>query len=89
MINLFNIFRKHRKHKEPEQYIEQDTICDKCKYLDECLKAGGLVEVTLDIDTRPHYIFGRGYICEGERKYKAPEIQRYCNEDGIDIGVFL
>lgn len=55
-VVLFMIFGddKTGKTKENEytEYIEKDTKCDRCKFLNEC---SATADVTLLSDTRPHY----------------------------------
>ena len=75
----FEVCRKHKREIEdindtcndykkykPKPYVEKDTVCDKCKYLKDCI--GELMKITTILDSRSHYISGRGYTCKAERK---------------------
>lgn len=59
-------FRKFRR----KPYVEKDTKCDKCKLLQECISAGNVVETTLDVDERRHYIMGLGVLCKEKHGVK-------------------
>lgn len=48
---------------KPKTYIEQDTECDKCYKLNECIDKGYLLNATVEMDARQHYIKGRNCIC--------------------------
>ena len=37
-------------------HVEQDTICDNCNALDECIGDGSVVDITTIFDERSHYI---------------------------------
>ena len=56
--------KKIPKLKYIEPYIEKDTECDKCEYLDECKKESIVVEYTRYEDTRSHYIVSLGNCCK-------------------------
>ena len=60
-MRFFNIFK--RKIEPAESYVEKDTECDKCYKLNQCIKNGYVVNSTYSLDTREHYIKGRGCVC--------------------------
>lgn len=43
-------FKKYRKRK----YIEEDTECDKCEYLSQCMEKGDYIDCTEISDMRSH-----------------------------------
>lgn len=45
-------------------YVEKNTKCDECKLLQECISTGNVVETTLDIDERRHFVIGLGVMCK-------------------------
>lgn len=49
-----------RKTDEVEPYVEKDTKCDKCEYLQECIAEGKVIDCRNFEDTRSHYIKGLG-----------------------------
>lgn len=64
---------------KPEPYVEKFTRCDKCQRLGECKIANKLVEVTLTLDTRRHYIPNIGVVCpERGNKIKATKEEENC-----------
>lgn len=58
---------KDFKEYKPRKYREKDTKCDKCKYLQECIDEGKVIDCRNIEDTRSHYIKGLGsYVkCDG------------------------
>ena len=44
-------------------YVEKDTECDKCYKKKDCIEKGYLLNSTTNLDTREHYIKGRGCVC--------------------------
>ena len=59
---LERIFK--RKEVPSEQYVEKDTKCDKCQYLQECIDNGYVVNCGRPFDERNHYIAGLGSHCK-------------------------
>ena len=58
---LYNfLIRTKVKTIAPKQYVEKDTKCDKCEYLQECISNGSVVNCRSFDDTRDRYIKGRG-----------------------------
>lgn len=53
-----------RKKVAPAPRIEEDTKCDKCEYLQECMDEGEVIDCRTFEDTRSHYIVGRGVRCK-------------------------
>lgn len=49
-----------RKADEVKPYVEKDTKCDKCEYLQECIAEGKVIDYRNFEDTRSHYIKGLG-----------------------------
>ena len=49
-----------RKTDEVEPYVEKDTKCDKCEYLQERIAEGKVIDCRNFEDTRSHYIKGLG-----------------------------
>lgn len=49
-----------RKTDEEKPYVEKDTKCDKCEYLQECIGKGNVVYCSMSSDEREHYIRGMG-----------------------------
>ena len=49
-----------RKADEVKPYVEKDTKCDKCEYLQECIAEGKVIDCRNFEDTRSHYIKGLG-----------------------------
>lgn len=45
-------------------YVEEDTKCDSCEYLNECIDARNVLDCTYSMDTRKHYIHGIGTYCK-------------------------
>ena len=50
-----------KKRPKPIPYKEKDTECDLCEQKAKCLENGLLLDSTISIDTRRHYI--RGLCC--------------------------
>lgn len=73
-MQFWKIFEKLFKRKEKwipmPPYVEEDTKCDKCEYLQECIDNGKVLDCRTFDDSRSHYIKGRG--C-------------YAKCDGVDI----
>lgn len=61
-MGFWKIFEKlfKRKTDEVEPYVEKDTKCDKCEYLQECIAEGKVIDCRSLEDTRSHYIKGLG-----------------------------
>lgn len=59
---LEKIFK--RKTEEVKPYVEKDTKCDKCEYLQECIDKGNVVYCSMSCDYREHYIAGIGAHCK-------------------------
>lgn len=61
-MGFWKIFEKlfKRKTDEVEPYVEKDTKCDKCEYLQECIAEGKVIDCRNIEDTRSHYIKGLG-----------------------------
>lgn len=49
---------------KPRKYIEEYTMCDKCKYFKECKEY--LIECNTKLDNFNHYINGRGHFCKND-----------------------
>lgn len=49
-----------RKTDEEKPYVEKDTKCDKCEYLQECIGKGNVVYCSMSSDEREHYVRGIG-----------------------------
>lgn len=52
------LFKRESGNAQP--YIEIDTKCDKCQYLQECIDKGNVVYCSMYYDKREHYIRGIG-----------------------------
>ena len=52
-------FKKHRQRK----YVEKDTECDKCEFLEQCKDDGYVINCTFSGCDREHYIRGLGSNC--------------------------
>ena len=59
---LERIFK--RKEVPSEPYVEKDTKCDKCQYLQECIENGHVLNCMTFMDEREHYIVGLGSHCK-------------------------
>lgn len=55
---------KNFKEYKPRKYKEKDTKCDKCRYLEKCIKKYNVIDCTTTQDTRQHYIVGRCCNCK-------------------------
>lgn len=70
-MKFLEIFKKAFKRKEKwipmPPYVEEDTKCDKCEYLQECIDNGNVVDCRTFYDLRSHYIKGCGSFakCDG------------------------
>lgn len=62
---ILNIIKRFFKKKEIEYkpYIEHDTECDKCGFLEQCKNDGYVMDCTIYEDAREHYIRGIGSNC--------------------------
>lgn len=60
-MNLFNLIfkRKRKKTKTEFVYIEKNTECDVCKFLEKCKPK--LINITTGYDTGEHYMKGLGF----------------------------
>lgn len=74
---IFNKCRKHKilsfllpfkcKHFEkPQPYVEKFTKCDKCEYLNDCIKNSKVVDTSTCEDNYNHYVCGLGCNCKKE-----------------------
>lgn len=65
-MGFLKIFEKlfKRKTEEVRPYIEKDTKCDKCEYLQECIVNGHVINCMTFMDKREHYIVGIGAHCK-------------------------
>lgn len=52
-----NDFKEYR----PRKPKEQDTECDKCEYLKNCIEKGNYIDCTTSYGTRRHYECSRLY----------------------------
>lgn len=52
-------FKKYRQRK----YVEKDTDCDKCEFLEQCKNDGYVINCTSFEDSREHYMRGLGSNC--------------------------
>jgi hypothetical protein len=94
-----SIFKKSKK--QDEKYVlykEQDTECDNCKYLNDCIINGGVFDNTLLADSRTHYGRSLRYtnsFCKAEKemmllaadKIRAESECEFCKD--IPIGLPL
>lgn len=44
---------------KPKPYKEKDTKCDKCELLAGCINDGLVIDCTIELDNKHHYIVGR------------------------------
>ena len=49
---------KDFKEYKPKPYVEKDTECDKCDFLQECKSIKNIIDCTTVNDTRSHYVGG-------------------------------
>lgn len=65
-MKFWEMFEKIFKRKEvpSEPYVEKDTKCDKCQYLQECIENGYVLNCSRTLDERNHYIVGLGSHCK-------------------------
>ena len=56
------LFKREAEKAQP--YIEKDTKCDKCQYLQECIENGYVLNYMTFMDEREHYIVGLGSHCK-------------------------
>lgn len=70
---LKNICPDFKEYK-PRRYVERDTKCDKCEFLSECEENGYVLNRTVEMDNRQHFIPGMGANCKkemgGQSKWK-------------------
>lgn len=62
----FPIRCPHFKKYIPKPYVEKDTECDKCQYVQWCAENGYVINSTTGFDTREHFIHGRSCKCRKE-----------------------
>lgn len=62
-----------REVEKAQPYIEIDTKCDKCQYLQECIDKGNVICCSMSYDEREHYIRGIGAFgrCDFENSVSA------------------
>lgn len=46
------------------EYIEKDTECDNCEFLQECRENGYVFNISTGIDSREHFIPGLRLSCK-------------------------
>lgn len=92
MFNFLKIFKRQKNETNTEFIppVEEDTECDKCWNLKECIGKGYVINNTLPFDERTHYIKGRGCICVASCEYflglKLSEIRKMAvDEKMIDF----
>lgn len=56
----------HFKKCIPKPYVEKDTECDKCQYVQWCNENGYVLNNTTPECTREHFVKGRGGKCRKE-----------------------
>ena len=66
---LKNICPDFKKCK-PRRYVERDTKCDKCEFLPECEENGYVLNWTIEMDNRQHFISGMGANCKKNGRKK-------------------
>lgn len=88
-MRFLNFFK--RKIKPIEHYTEKDTECDKCYKLNECIKNGYVVNCTYSLDTREHYIKGRGCVCvKGCEEFLEMKLSEILNiADTVEMKEFV
>lgn len=59
-----SLFHKIEVDINKYEYIERDTECDKCEFLESCIFDSNALECTSEEDTRRHYIKGLGSECK-------------------------
>lgn len=59
-------FKKCRQRK----YVEKDTECDKCEFLEQRKDEGYVIDCTIYDGTREHYIRGLGSNCRSSKYAK-------------------
>lgn len=52
------------KEFKAKPYVEKDTECDECEFLQECIEKGNVLDATRFDDMIHHYIRGIGCICK-------------------------
>lgn len=62
-----------REAEKVQPYVEKDTKCDKCQYLQECIDKGNVVYCSMSCDESEHYIKGIGAFgrCDFENAVSA------------------
>lgn len=65
MFDIFKIFKRQKSETNTEFIppVEEDTECDKCQHLEECIENGNVVNNTWTFHSREHYIKGRCCRC--------------------------
>lgn len=51
-----------------EEYVETDTKCDMCKYLNECIANRNCFNAAISKDSRKHYVHSPGAECKAEEE---------------------
>lgn len=46
------------KEFKAEPYEEKDTKCDKCRYLQDCIKRGNVINCATVMDKKSHFVCG-------------------------------
>ena len=72
LCKLINLFKTDSGSSSPGQvdkpqsgtHVEKETVCDGCEYLNECLAAGNLIDITVVSDDNTHHIVGPGSSCK-------------------------
>lgn len=65
MFDIFKIFKRQKSETNTEFIppVEEDTECDKCSHLQECIDNGNVINCRWWSDTKEHYIKGRCCRC--------------------------
>lgn len=89
-MKFFGFIKRFKKpqSKTEEKFIppvEEDTECDKCWSLKECINKGYVINNTMPFDEREHYIKGRKCICVASCEYflglKLSEIREIATDE--------
>lgn len=56
----------YKKYIQPK-HNEEDTECDKCEHLSECMERSVVIDVTHGEDSRQHFVCGIGCGCKKNR----------------------
>lgn len=73
---LKKLFRKKKSKEHYGPYVEQDTKCDKCEYLDRCKTRGYVTNIQTMEDNRQHYVGGLGHKCKQDLKAFAMSMDK-------------